>query len=112
MPKRVPLSAIGVSRHGKTIYPTVGEAFEFTGDEIAEINALAKASGETLIRKPKNEDVSLPVSSDEVAELADMTVAQLKTAAAERGVDLGEATRKDQILAVLEAAAAAADEDL
>jgi hypothetical protein len=39
--------------------------------------------------------------------LADMTIAQLKDLAAERAIDLGEATKKADIIAAIEAAPAA-----
>ena len=110
MPIRCPLKAVGVSRDGVTVYPTIGQPFDFTPKEVADINDLTKASGIVYLRKPVNEG-SDPAPKADVA-LTDMTVAQLKEAAAERNVDLGEATRKDQILAVLEAAAATTDDDL
>ena len=110
MPIRCPLKAVGVSRDGVTVYPEINKPFDFTPKEVADLNDLAKVSGIQYLRKPVNEG-SDDAPDAEVA-LADMTVPQLKKAAAERNVDLGEATRKDQILALLEAAAAAADEDL
>lgn len=113
MPKRIPLSAIGVQRNGKTIYPKVGEVFDFTAEEVADLVKLEKSSKTSLIRKPVNEDpAGSDDSSSEVADkYAGLTVAQLKAQAAERQIDLGEATTKDAILTVLRAADAAADEE-
>lgn len=44
--------------------------------------------------------------------MTDMTIAQLKELAAERGVDLGDATKKADIVAVLSAAPAAKDREV
>lgn len=38
MPKRIVNSPVMVQRDGKLEYPMVGQAFDFTSDEIAEIN--------------------------------------------------------------------------
>ena len=109
MPIRCPVKAVGVSRDGITVWPTLELPFDFTPKEVADLSDLTKVSGIVYLRKPVNEG-SDPAPKADVA-LADMTVPQLKEAAVERNVDLGEATRKDQILAVLEAAAAATTDD-
>lgn len=119
MPKRVPLGSIGVTRDKKTVYPEIGKPFDFTADELSEINALSKASGNELVRKLVNEEGSAGATapSSSAAEgsgqviLADLTVPQLKDLAAARGVDLGDATKKDDIIAKLGAAAPAAEDD-
>lgn len=140
MPKRVALSAIGVSRDGKTVYPEIGKAFNFTSEELTDIAKLEKASGTLLVRKPVNEDpeggtMAAPQGGDGTVnegqigeqgtlgasvnsgingeggkpeiqrpEYQDQTVAQLKDLAQRRSIDLGEATRKDDIIAVIVAA--------
>lgn len=122
MPKRVPLGAIGVTRGGKTVYPDIGKPFDFTSDEVDQINALQKASGNLLFRKLVNEDQQASDSAGDSNEshqtlpvdYSKNTVVELKAIAAERSIDLGEATKKDDIVAVLVAAdkAAAEEEDL
>lgn len=106
MPKRIPLGAIGVTREGKTVYPTVGQVFDFTSEEVAEINALEKASGNQLIRKPivEESDSGAAPSAPVAKELSAMNLAELTAEAAARGVELGEAKTKAQIVAVIEAA--------
>lgn len=56
MAKKVPLSSIGVSRDGKTVYPEIGKAFDFTDAEIKELEALQAKTGDEFIRDPVNED--------------------------------------------------------
>lgn len=123
MPKRVVVTSIGLTRDGKTVYPTIGKAFDFSAAELEDINRLQKATGNILVRKPVNEDPSAGASDDGAGgeggqgggenKYLGKTVPELKAIAAERNIDLGEATKKDDILAVLEAAdKAAEDEDL
>lgn len=118
MPKRIPLGSIGVTRDKKTVYPKVGEPFDFTAEEVAQINALEKKSGNKLFRKPVNEDPgqNTPPSDpddDSKVDYTKKTVPELKALAEERKIDLGEASKKDDIVAVLLAAdKAAVEEDL
>lgn len=118
MPQRIALSAIGVTRNGKTVYPVVGKPFDFTAEELATITNLEKSSGNKLVRKLINENGDAPQANTESEETAKAnyaakTVPELKALAEERGVDLGDSTKKDDIIAKLEAAdAAAEDEDL
>lgn len=134
MPQRIILAAIGFPREGKTVYPEIGKAFTLTPDELTEITKLEKASGNQLIRKLVNEsgDEDLDGGNGNAGSTtmpqgttgslgqgngvndayADKTVAQLKALAEERGVDLGDATRKDDIITVLKAAEAPKDEDI
>lgn len=118
MAKRVTLGAIGVTRKvgtkNVTVYPTIGKAFDFTDDEIKSINAMQKKGGVELIRKPVNEDVA-PQTQDPqdnkpgATEIGDLTVPQLREMAAARNIDLGDVTKKDDIIARIKAAE---DEDL
>lgn len=112
MPKRIPLGAIGVTRNGKTVYPTIGEVFDFTSDEVAELNALEKSSKTQLIRKPIVEGAAddqgnggAPVAK----ELSAMNLEELKVEAARRNIELGEAKTKAEIRALIEAAIEAED---
>lgn len=40
MPKRVPAQSITVARQGKMVVPKIGEPFEFTADEIKDVERL------------------------------------------------------------------------
>jgi hypothetical protein len=46
---------VGVSRDGQSISVKKGQVFDFTKDEIADIE---KAFGEDALRNPKNEDAA------------------------------------------------------
>lgn len=115
MPKRIPVVAIGVTRNGKTVYPTIGQVFDFTAEEITEINGLEKASGVQHYRKPINEggEEDLGGSGEALVISTKLTVAQLTSEAEKRGVDLaglGDAPTKAQIVAAIEAKAAEAED--
>ncbi len=114
MPKRIPVVAIGVTRNGKTVYPTIGQVFDFTAEEITEINALEKASGVQHYRKPINEGGEEDLGGDGAVDLSKLNLTQLKAEAETRGVDitgLGDKATKAQIVEALTAAAAPAAED-
>jgi len=51
MPKKIPLIAITVHRDGKPVVPPVGKPFDFTEDEIAEVNGMVAGA----MRDPVNE---------------------------------------------------------
>lgn len=55
MPKKVPLISIGVAREGKTVFPPIGQPFDFTKEEVADMEALSKKDGNTYFRNPVNE---------------------------------------------------------
>lgn len=107
MPKRIPLSAIGVSREvaGKmqTVYPEIGKVFDFTNEELDELKAIAKAGKVELVRQPTNEDpdgagsVSLGNGTIAKVDLGKMSKPQLLQYAAEKQIELGEASTNDQI---------------
>jgi hypothetical protein len=63
MPKKVPLVSIGVARNGKTIFPEIGKPFDFTAEEIADMDNATKASGVTHYRDPLNEVADEPVAA-------------------------------------------------
>jgi hypothetical protein len=50
-----------------------------------------------------------PVSAPVVKDLTEMTLAELKEAAAARGIDFGDAKRKADVLAAIQAADATSD---
>ncbi|WP_281686687.1 hypothetical protein [Pseudomonas citronellolis] len=118
MPKRIPLSTIVVHRDGKRVTPEIGRPFDFTSEEVAEISALeqelkARGNPQLLFRKIINEDPNVSAAAAVATENASggteetdysaMTVQQLKDLAAKREVDLGEVTKKDDIIAKLKA---------
>lgn len=118
MPKRIPLSTIVVHRDGERITPEIGRPFDFTSEEVAEISALeqelkARGNPQLLFRKIINEDPNVSAAAAvatenaaggaEETDYSAMTVQQLKDLAAKREVDLGEATKKDDIIAKLKA---------
>lgn len=124
MPKRIPLGAIGVTRNGKTVYPaigtaTTGEPFDFTADELAEITALEKASGNQLVRKLIVEDTSGADTTNQSGAETKVTLTlantkkELQAAAAERQIEFVEADSKEVLLEKINAFdAALVEEDL
>lgn len=118
MAMRVPLSAVGVQREGKTVYPPVGKPFNFKDEELKQLTALEKRTGKKLVRKLVVEQGSeAEAQADEApgadeTDLSKLTVKQLTALAAERNVDLDGATAKADILAKLqESEAAGSGED-
>lgn len=127
MPKRIPLGAIGVTRDGKTMYPTIGtattgEPFDFTADELVEIAKLEKASGNQLVRKLIVEETQAPAPAastggDETKVV--MTMANKRDEIADYaekiGVEVVATDTKETLLAKIsdkEAELAAGEEDL
>lgn len=92
-------SLIRVSKDGAhmSVHPTCLESHEKAGWVRSED------------QRPAADDLGLAEPAGEPA-LADLTVAQLKAIAVERGVDLGDASKKADIVAALELAAEAAAE--
>lgn len=60
MPKRIPVTAVHVYRNGKEFVPPIGQAFDFTAEELADINAV----NPDAVRKPVNEGTDEPVKVD------------------------------------------------
>lgn len=57
MPKRIVKTSIQVQREGQLVFPPVGEVFDFTNEEVTEINKLApKALGK--IEAPAKEEAA------------------------------------------------------
>ncbi|ENQ7722901.1 TPA: hypothetical protein L4T14_001433 [Pseudomonas aeruginosa] len=130
MPKRIPLSTIVVYRDGKRVVPEIGKPFDFTPEEAADVNALEKklkdqGNPQLLFRKVINEDPETLAAANtaeqnrsgsapaEGADYDSMTVPQLKELAEAREIDLGDATKKVDIIAKLKGATAGeGDEDL
>jgi len=54
MPKRTAVNTIHIQRDGKTIVVNPGTVYDFTGEELADINASSPES----VRTPVNEDTA------------------------------------------------------
>lgn len=54
MPKRIPTCTVIVQREGKNFKPAIGKPFDFTADEIEEINNVMPSA----LRKPVNEEAA------------------------------------------------------
>lgn len=113
MPKRIAVHTVVVQREGKRKEIMPGTLFDFTVEEVKELEALK------AVRKPVVEDAeqaaALQVSTENsstTVDLSEMTVDQLKAHAAELGIDLGESTKKADILATIQAAGKGEGEDL
>ena len=79
MPKRIPVTAVHVYRNGKEFVPPIGQAFDFTAEELADINAV----NPDAVRKPVNEGTDEPVKEATKAPAAAATgTAKVKGATA------------------------------
>jgi hypothetical protein len=72
-----------------------------TEEELAHYKAQDEARANEPPAEPADEPVDEPV--EEEGDHSSLTVAQLKEYAEEHGIDLGGATKKDDILAAIEA---------
>lgn len=70
MPKKVPLISIGVAREGKTVFPPIDQPFDFTKEEVADMEALSKKDGNTYFRNPVNEGADEEVAASKSAKKA------------------------------------------
>lgn len=100
MPKKVPLISIGVKRGDDTVYPEIGKPFDFTKEEIADIEKMAKAAKTSYFRDTVNEDGD----DDSDDDLNAKTKAQLLEVAKEKGVEVAANASKADIIAAIEAA--------
>ena len=68
MPKRIPVNTIMLHREGKPLVPDIGKVFDFTAEELADINAV----NPDAVRKPVNEgtDESSEKTADKATETA------------------------------------------
>jgi len=98
MPIRIPVHTIVVTREGKRVSPTIGQPFEFSVEEIAEINAVAKGALRKVERVVEDDEPETGVNLEE------LSVAKLKAYAADKQTDLGGASNKADILAAIKAA--------
>lgn len=105
MPKRIAVNTVVVVRDGKRKEIAPGTLFDFTVDEVKELEAMK------AVRKPVVEDADQAAAakvneenSGSGVDLSAMTVEQLKAHAAELEIDLGDATKKADILVKIQAA--------
>lgn len=77
MPKRTPVQTVTVVREGKTVYPAIGKPFNFTEDEINQIEAANPDAISTKIEVEVEDD---PVDP---APAVKPVVAKAKKASAE-----------------------------
>ena len=80
MPKRIPLQRVIVQREGKQIVPPLGDEFDFTAEEIEDINRM----NPDAVRKVIVED----------KELAKQLAAEQKAAADKQKADEAAAKKK------------------
>ena len=68
MPKRIPIQRIIVQRDGKQVVPEIGQAYDFTAEELDDINRM----NPDAIRKVIVEDKALEaqLKADEAADAA------------------------------------------
>lgn len=72
--KLVPLVSIHVQREGKLIVPQIGKPFEFSDDEVVDMDTLSEKTKTEYYREPLNE-----ASAD--GEKPKLTAAEKKAAA-------------------------------
>lgn len=56
MPKRIPVETIKVRRDGKPVIPTIGKPFDFTAEELDDINKVRPQAVRKLIMEEQPED--------------------------------------------------------
>ena len=110
MPKRIVVGTVRVLREGKVITAPIGDpnGFEFSAEELEQINRANPKALKKITRTVEDADES----GDLPPDLSTLTVDQLKALAAERKVDLGTATKKADILALLEGTGKSGEEEL
>ena len=74
MPIRVPTKTVIVQRNGQNFAPPVGKSFNFTAEEVAELEAF----GDDFIRKPLNEELPASATAPTPAPTAPAPVAGKK----------------------------------
>lgn len=77
MPIRIPTKTVILQRNGKNFSPPIGKSFEFTAEEVKEIESLSKQ----VLRKPINESAAAqdPEQKQPAKTDADKTPAAAKT---------------------------------
>jgi len=93
MPIRIPTKTIILQRNGKNFSPPVGKPFQFTAEELKEIDALNK----TVLRKPINEEAELQGSDAKQPTPASNADAKQATAPAKTGGKTSGKTAADDL---------------
>lgn len=88
MPIRVPLNTIFVKRDGKTIIPKLNQPFDFTTQELNDINRLMPGA----VRKVINEAPDEPGAEVATAEVATAEVAAAEPKKTGRGRGRADST--------------------
>lgn len=65
MPKRVPVNTIIVKRDGKNFVPPIGKPFDFTQDELNDINAVMPGAVRKIINEAPDEVEKAPAATQE-----------------------------------------------
>lgn len=108
MPKRVPVETVILHRDGKQFAPEIGKVFDFTEQELADINAVNKFAVRKPVVEEKPAEEVKPKTEEELAAEAeaaeqarqdaqaaiDAAAAQQKTAADKAGAKGAKATGK------------------
>ena len=89
--KLIPLVSIRVLREGQSVAPVIGKPFDFTAEEKADLDKIHAEHNVESYREPINE---APVEAVKVAEVAPLTAAEKKAAAAAAKL-AGEAGNND-----------------
>ena len=77
--KKIPLVSIGVQRDGKTMYPEIGKPFDFTVNELADLDNLAATTKDDYYRDPVNEVAAAPAPAPAPAPTGSANDARIKT---------------------------------
>ncbi|MFK0524758.1 Rho termination factor N-terminal domain-containing protein [Paenibacillus illinoisensis] len=88
-----------------------GTSIDADANDIAEMIAKKVVSEDTEIPEGNEDQGSSGVREPKETDIEKMKVAELKEYAEENGIDLGDATKKDEILEVIKEAEAVANAD-
>lgn len=80
----------------------IGGSFSIPGGEAIELTAAQELEAQAHISA--NELVKAPETVDDDVSIDNMTLPQLKECAAGNNIDLGQATKKEDIIAIIKAA--------
>lgn len=88
-----------------------GESIEADPKDIEEMIAKQVIAADTEVSKAQEDQDASVQQEPKETDIEKMKVAELKEYAEEKGIDLGEATKKDEILEVIKEAEAVANAD-
>jgi membrane protein involved in colicin uptake len=90
MATKIPLTSIGVTRDGKTVFPEIGKPFEFKADEVKDLDG----RDPPVWRNPVNETAADDGAAARKAAAAEKKAAEEKAAAEKKAAEEEEAKRK------------------